>query len=142
VDPVSRREFWDLLRDLVTEGMTILLSTPYMDEAARCHRVGLMHHGRLLLEGEPQALLARFPHRVFRVQGGERDEVLRLLARAPGVLGTSPAGARLRTVVRADSAEELGRQLGALGSSLVPTAPDFEDLFVSRLYEEAPGGRA
>jgi ABC-2 type transport system ATP-binding protein len=142
VDPVSRREFWDLLRDLVSEGMTILLSTPYMDEAARCHRVGLIHQGRLLMEGEPQALLARFPHRVFRVQGGQRDEVLELLDQAPGVLGTSPAGARLRAVVRAEFTEELARRLGALGSSLVATAPDFEDLFVARLREEATRGRA
>jgi ABC-2 type transport system ATP-binding protein len=142
VDPVSRREFWDLLRDLVADGMTILLSTPYMDEAARCHRVGLMHQGRLLLEGEPQALLGRFPHRVFRVEGGQRDEVLQQLEEAPGVLGTSPAGARLRTVVRADLGEELGRRLGALGATLVPTAPDFEDLFVARLREEASGGHS
>ncbi|MBN1608220.1 MAG: ABC transporter ATP-binding protein [Polyangiaceae bacterium] len=142
VDPVSRREFWDLLRALVREGMTILLSTPYMDEAARCHRVGLIHQGRLLLEGEPQALLGRFAHRVFRIQGGQRDEVLRLLEQAPEVLGTSPAGARLRAVVRADFAPELDRRLGALGSTLVPTPPDFEDLFVARLHEEQPGGRA
>jgi ABC-2 type transport system ATP-binding protein len=60
VDPVSRRELWALLHELVQEGMTVLLSTPYMDEAERCHRVALVHEGRLLLEGEPSALLADF----------------------------------------------------------------------------------
>ena len=60
VDPVSRRELWALLHELVHEGMTVLLSTPYMDEAERCHRVALVHQGRLLLAGEPQALLADF----------------------------------------------------------------------------------
>jgi len=58
VDPVSRRELWGLLHEFVEGGMAVLLSTPYMDEAERCHRVGLIHHGRLLLEGAPAALLA------------------------------------------------------------------------------------
>jgi ABC-2 type transport system ATP-binding protein len=58
VDPVSRRELWALLHEFVQEGMTVLLSTPYMDEAERCHRVVLVHEGRLLLCGEPSTLLA------------------------------------------------------------------------------------
>ena len=57
VDPVSRRELWALLHEFVHGGMTVLVSTPYMDEAERCHRVGLVHRGRLLLEGEPSALM-------------------------------------------------------------------------------------
>ena len=60
VDPVSRRELWDLLSEFVDEGMAVLISTPYMDEAARCHRVGLMHLGRILELGEPDKLLADF----------------------------------------------------------------------------------
>jgi drug efflux transport system ATP-binding protein len=56
VDPVSRRELWALLHEFVHGGMTVLVSTPYMDEAERCHRVGLVHRGRLLLEGEPREL--------------------------------------------------------------------------------------
>jgi len=60
VDPVSRRELWALLYEFVHQGMTVLLSTPYMDEAERCHRVALLHEGRILLTGPPQALLAEF----------------------------------------------------------------------------------
>ncbi len=56
VDPVSRRELWALLYEFVHGGMAVLVSTPYMDEAERCHRVGLVHHGRLLLDGDPAAL--------------------------------------------------------------------------------------
>jgi ABC-2 type transport system ATP-binding protein len=56
VDPVSRRELWALLHEFVHGGMTVLVSTPYMDEAERCHRVGLVHRGRLLLEGDPREL--------------------------------------------------------------------------------------
>ncbi len=60
VDPVSRRELWALLHEFVDGGMAVVISTPYMDEAERCHRVGLVHHGRLLLEGPPGRLLADF----------------------------------------------------------------------------------
>jgi ABC-2 type transport system ATP-binding protein len=60
VDPVSRRELWALLHEFVHDGMTVVLSTPYMDEAERCHRVALVHQGRLLLAGEPSALLADY----------------------------------------------------------------------------------
>jgi ABC-2 type transport system ATP-binding protein len=59
VDPVSRRELWDLLSEFVAEGMAVLISTPYMDEAARCHRIGLLHTGRMLLAGDPTDLLAQ-----------------------------------------------------------------------------------
>jgi len=60
VDPVSRRELWELLHEFVEGGMAVVISTPYMDEAERCSRVGLVHHGRLLLEGAPEKLLAAF----------------------------------------------------------------------------------
>ncbi len=57
VDPVSRRELWALLHEFVHGGMTVLVSTPYMDEAERCQRVALVHGGRVLLQGEPRALI-------------------------------------------------------------------------------------
>jgi ABC-2 type transport system ATP-binding protein len=60
VDPVSRRELWALLHEFVHGGMTVLVSTPYMDEAERCHRVGLVHRGRMLEQGEPAALTRGF----------------------------------------------------------------------------------
>jgi len=65
VDPVSRRELWELLHEFVQAGMTILISTPYMDEAERCHRVGLQYRGRILVEGAPQALVAEHGVRSF-----------------------------------------------------------------------------
>lgn len=58
VDPVSRRELWVLLFELAAEGMAVLISTAYLDEAARCHRVGLIHKGRMMLEGQPNVLIA------------------------------------------------------------------------------------
>ena len=73
VDPVSRRELWALLHEFVHGGMAVLVTTPYMDEAERCHRVGLVHHGRLALEGDPAALMrgrASFEE-VFLAEVGE-----------------------------------------------------------------------
>jgi ABC-2 type transport system ATP-binding protein len=75
VDPVSRRELWALLHEFVHDGMTVLLSTPYMDEAERCHRVALVHQGRLLLQGEPNVLLADFAA-ATRAQGSPSFETL------------------------------------------------------------------
>jgi ABC-2 type transport system ATP-binding protein len=137
VDPVSRRELWALLHELVHEGMTVLLSTPYMDEAERCHRVGLIHHGRLLLEGEPAALLAAFPEETYQVEGGERDSVDQTLSRLPEVHAASPAGATLRITVARGSGERVGNALAPLGASLRPMAPSFEDLFLARVRREA-----
>ena len=65
VDPVSRRELWSLLHEFVHGGMAVLVSTPYMDEAERCDRVALVHHGKLLVEGEPRALLSASGHPTF-----------------------------------------------------------------------------
>jgi ABC-2 type transport system ATP-binding protein len=100
VDPVSRRELWALLYEFVSGGMAVLISTPYMDEAERCHRIGLLHHGRLLVEGEPQRLIASFEHEAWEVKGGDRNAALQALANATAVIASSPAGSRLRIVAK------------------------------------------
>jgi len=136
VDPVSRRELWALLHEFVHGGMTVLVSTPYMDEAERCGRVALVHRGRLLLEGEPRALISSFQDEAFEVHGGARDRVDAVLARHPAVIAASPAGERLRTVVAHGAAEEVAGALAPLGATLAKVAPDFEDLFLSRVRED------
>jgi ABC-2 type transport system ATP-binding protein len=85
VDPVSRRELWELLHEFVHGGMTVLISTPYMDEAERCHRVGLAYRGRILVEGAPQALVAEHGVRSF-------EEIF--LARIAAAEGAGPLEAR------------------------------------------------
>ncbi|HET9595822.1 MAG TPA: ABC transporter ATP-binding protein [Anaeromyxobacteraceae bacterium] len=133
VDPVSRRELWALLHEFVDGGMTVLVSTPYMDEAARCSRVGLVHQGRLLVEGAPRALLAAFEDEAYEVTGGERDAVDAALARLPEVRAASPAGSRLRIDVARGGGGRVAAALSPLGAALLPAQPDFEDLFLSRL---------
>ncbi len=136
VDPVSRRELWALLHEFVEGGMTVLISTPYMDEAERCRRVGLVHRGRLVLEGEPASLIAGFEDEAWEVRGGARDAVDAALAALPAVRSTSPAGSRLRIVVARGASEDVAGALRPLGASLERVAPDFEDLFLSRMGEE------
>ena len=71
VDPVARRDFWILLKSLREQGYSLLVSTPYMDEAALCDRLLLLHQGRILAQGSPAELLAAYPYRLFRVDGRE-----------------------------------------------------------------------
>ncbi|HEY6107059.1 MAG TPA: ABC transporter ATP-binding protein [Anaeromyxobacteraceae bacterium] len=138
VDPVSRRELWALLHEFVHGGMAVLISTPYMDEAERCDRVGLAHRGRLLLEGAPRELLAGFEEEAFEVSGGDRDRVDRLLAGLPEVRAASPAGSRLRVDLERGGAARVREALGPLGAEMRAVAPGFEDLFLSRIRREGP----
>jgi ABC-2 type transport system ATP-binding protein len=142
VDPVSRRELWALLHEFVEGGMTVLVSTPYMDEAARCSRVGLVHQGRLLVEGAPRALLAGFEDEAYEVTGGDREAVDAALERLPEVRAASPAGSRLRIDVARGAGARVTAALASLGAALAPAQPDFEDLFLSRLGAAAAGPAA
>jgi ABC-2 type transport system ATP-binding protein len=137
VDPVSRRELWALLHEFVEGGMTVLVSTPYMDEAERCGRVGLIHEGRLLLEGPPRALLASFEDETYEVAGGDRDRIDAALADVPEVHAASPAGSRLRVDVERGGGDRVRAALEPLGAELRPVAPAFEDLFLARIRREA-----
>ena len=136
VDPVSRRELWALLHEFVQGGMAVLVSTPYMDEAERCDRVGLAYRGRLLLEGEPGALLAGFDEEAYEIDGGDRERVEAVVASLPAVRSVSPAGSRLRVDLVAGGREGVAAALAPLGAELRPVAPSFEDLFLSRLQGE------
>jgi ABC-2 type transport system ATP-binding protein len=134
VDPVSRREFWELLHEFLAGGMAIVLTTPYMDEAARCHRAGMLLDGKLLEEGQPSEMLAAFPHPVYRVRG-DRARVTAAVDKNPDVLAFTPAGARVRVVVRHGREDAVRSLVAALGAEASPTSATFEDLFLTRLHE-------
>jgi ABC-2 type transport system ATP-binding protein len=137
VDPVSRRELWDLIYEFVAGGMAVLISTPYMDEAARCHRVGLIHEGRIIAEGAPGELTSSLENDVCEVMGGDRDAVHALLSKMPEVVAASPAGARLRVVLEPGSKSRVEAQLRTAGATLRDVVADFEDLFLARIREAA-----
>ena len=138
VDPVSRRELWDLLYEFVAEGMAVLLATPYMDEAERCHRVGLIHQGRLLTEGEPMELTRTFPHRTLLLAGSDRRGLEEAVEARPEVLALTPHGGSLRVVVHGSREESFRTWLTGTGLSEPPVSvrPDFEDVFLGLLAED------
>jgi ABC-2 type transport system ATP-binding protein len=133
VDPVSRRELWELLYEFVREGMGVLLATPYMDEAARASRVALLSRGRVIAEGEPTSLVAAFEHVVLDVVIADRKQVDDLLEDDPRVLGLTPAGPRLRAVVVAAAADAISAALETRGARVQRVKPDFEDLYLARV---------
>jgi ABC-2 type transport system ATP-binding protein len=141
VDPVSRREFWKLLSEFLAQGITIVLATPYLDEAERCGRVALLHEGRLLALDTPQALRARLPGALFEVIARDHRRALEVLASMPGVSGVQPFGERAH--VRLDRADDLSADaiagwLAARGlgvDSVRPIATTLEDVFIAQLNE-------
>jgi len=152
VDPLSRRELWQIVRRLAKEGMAIVWSTAYLDEAERCDDVLLLNDGRVWFAGSPAVLCERVAARSFQIQGAARDRRA-LLARAlddPRVRDGVIQGDTVRVVVaaaddgtRADPAAvaDLERLAADAGGSLVPVAPRFEDAFID-LLGGGPGGRS
>src|SRR5437868_5341404 len=106
VDPVSRREFWDALTQLSTQGMTILLATPYLDEAERCHRVALMHDGRLHRTGTPAELRQSLGLERLEVRAADLRRAGAALDGRDGIADVQRFGDRLDVLVRDASAGE------------------------------------
>jgi ABC-2 type transport system ATP-binding protein len=131
VDPVSRREVWALLYEFVDEGMGVLVSTPYMDEAARCGRVCLLAGGKVLTEGEPTALVRACEDVVLEARADDRAPLDAYLEAHDGVVAVTPAGERIRALITASRQDEVREGLRALGAVVVDSAPDFEDLYFS-----------
>ena len=147
VDPVSRRDFWRILYSLLSEGVAILASTSYLDEAERCHRVGLLHHGRMLFCDLPAELKKKFPGEILAVHAAQPVKVRTALASAPGVRSALLVGDRVHLFVddAARRLPDLRARLDSAGvayDSIQPVAATIEDLFVSAVESEpdAAGG--
>jgi ABC-2 type transport system ATP-binding protein len=141
VDPVSRREFWKLLAEFLARGVTIVMATPYLDEAERCSRVALLHEGRLLALDQPKALRERLPGQVAEIIAADKQRTAQQLETLPGVLGVQMFGERAH--VRFDPAvirdvDDLSgrlRQAGVTAVSARPIPASLEDVFIARLDE-------
>ncbi|WP_376792488.1 ABC transporter ATP-binding protein [Thermoflexus sp.] len=133
VDPVSRRELWDLLSEFHLQGVTIIVTTPYLDEAERCTRVALMHHGRMLAIDTPDRLRASLGHPVIEVIAQPLLRVHAVLADHPGVLEAVVLGDRVRLVVREGS---LSPQEVAAAARAVPGVTVQEARWASPRLEE------
>jgi len=140
VDPVSRREFWKLLSEFLSQGITIVMATPYLDEAERCTRVALLHEGRLLALDRPDALRATLPGALFEVIVADHRRAPDVLARIPGVAGVQMFGERAHVLMdRADAAADtLAAALtraGLAAAGVRPLAASLEDVFIARLHQ-------
>jgi ABC-type multidrug transport system ATPase subunit len=149
VDAVSRREFWDLLETLQADGLTIIASTPYMDEAARCDRIALIQGGRILAIDPPAAVGHRFPRPLFAVRGLPRATLLTALRKAPHVASAFPFGETVhvsdeRTALEpVQLQEELAAYLAAhdvSDVSVTPVEPGIEDAFMELMGVPAAVG--
>ncbi len=145
VDPLSRRELWDIVYRLVREqGASVLLSTAYLDEAERCDEVVLLHEGKLLAQGRPQELRETMRGRTYRasVAGMDKRSLQAQLAQATGVLDSLIQGDHVRVVMQQGAAAEAAALLpGTGGVELAAVPPRFEDSFVAMLKERAGGER-
>lgn len=144
VDPVSRRDFWRILRDLAGRGLALLVSTPYMDEAAMCDEIVLMHSGHAIGRGTPTAVAASFPRRLLAVTGGDLRRAGDLLGAANiAGLDVHRFGDRLHLVHdNEDQARAAATALQGTGAALAAAEAGIEDVFVemmARAEREASG---
>jgi len=140
VDPVSRREFWKLLSQFLSQGITIIMSTPYLDEAERCSRIALLHEGKVLALDQPSRLRSSLKGNLFEVIVTSPREAQDQLAHQGDITSVQVFGDRLHVWIDHGDAQAAERQLrtaaassGLAPSSLRPIVPSLEDVFIARL---------
>jgi ABC-2 type transport system ATP-binding protein len=142
---VSRREFWKLLSEFLSRGLTIVMATPYLDEAERCARVALLHEGRLLALDEPSRLQAVRAGQLLEVVTGAARPPVEIIARVGGVANVQPFGDRAHVRVAAGAQAAVSRDIEAAlqaagigGVSLRPIAASLEDVFIDLITGHRP----
>jgi len=141
VDPVSRREFWAILSELRSRGITLFVSTPYMDEAERCSTVAFMNGGRIGVCDSPKSIKAAFKGDIIEIVAKPQRAARELVERLDYVLGVEIYGERLQVIVENGSAA-IGRLERDLGDSvevvsIVPKEPTMENAFIEMIKEES-----
>src|SRR5512136_598284 len=146
VDPVTRQDFWQLIIRLVSqEGLSVLVSTPYMDEASRCTHLGFINRGRILIEGTPGQVASRLEGRILELTGEPHEELRHLAQKHEDVEDVQLFGDRLHLRVKEGSADRVIAQLPSLlqasGASVQRVrsiAPTLEDAFIELVEEIEP----
>ena len=138
VDPVSRGEFWNILAGIIKEGVTVLISTPYMDEADRCNEVGMLHEGQLLRTGTPEEISQSLPFETLEVKASPRKRMREIVDQTPQVVNWNPVGDRLRVAIKPGEQQlvmdELQQQFDAEAmqvSVLRPVRKTMADAFIA-----------
>ena len=147
VDPVSRGEFWNILSGILQQGVTIFLTTHYLDEVERCHRVGLMHRGRIIRTGTPDEVKRALPGRVYRIESPALAPAYRALRTKWSSSHVVLYGDRLHLWTTggetevADTVAMLNRE-GLGPAAFHETVPSMEDVFVGLLSESSEEEKA
>jgi ABC-2 type transport system ATP-binding protein len=136
VDPQGRRDFWDLLFELQGDGTTVLVSTHFMDEAERCHRLAILDRGRLVAEGAPADLMRDIPAGVVEIVSERPHDVRACLGRLDGVRSVAQLGNRLRALMDPSVREPASRVRASLEATGLPAEirsvrANLEDVFVA-----------
>jgi ABC-2 type transport system ATP-binding protein len=136
VDPLSRRQFWNLINDLSGRGVTVLVTTHYLDEAEHCHRIAIIHAGKLAALGSASQLKQRFADRpIIELTGDRPVELMEALEHLPGVEKTSLFGTSVHAVVSSNTIDPHILQQSLTGSGLMVrsvsrVSPSLEDVFL------------
>ena len=135
VDPISRRELWKMVQELIQDGLTVMWSTSYLDEAELCREVLLLNEGKLLFAGAPQHLTRRMQDRCWHIRNtqGSRRQLLSRALRQPQVLDGVIQGHAVRLVMREGQRPDLGILQTGPEAELAPVPPRFEDGFIDIL---------
>ena len=146
VDPVSRRDFWAILYQLVEEGTAVVVTTAYLDEAERCNRVGLMHRGQMILCDTPDALKNTIEEECYEVTTRRLNDVREYLASRPGVVSVEPSGSAMHLFLSPAQAspEQLSEDVTQRGLGPVKiqrVAPSLEDIFITMIRRAESGQR-
>jgi ABC-2 type transport system ATP-binding protein len=137
VDPVSRRDFWKILHRLLANGVTLVISTPYMDEAERCNRIGLMHSGKILLVNTPNELKKQTTGKVIEIKCSEPHIISELLKKDKSVISAQAFSDKIRVLL--EDKVEIQDVVSAIKSNNVnimdvrEVLPNLEDIFITKL---------
>ncbi|WOB09116.1 ABC transporter ATP-binding protein [Piscinibacter gummiphilus] len=138
VDPAARRDFWDQIHELAAQGLTVLVSTHYMDEAERCHELAYISYGRLLTRGTVAEVIAGAGLVTWAIHGAGLVDVGHRLRSAPGIRTVAPFGATLHVSADSEAALKAATApLASLGQSLhiTPIEPSLEDVFIALMQQ-------
>jgi ABC-2 type transport system ATP-binding protein len=141
VDPVSRREFWDILTDLHLQGITLIVSTPYMDEAERCSRVGMMYRGRLVICDTPDEIKGMVPGQLIALWASDMRRAKEVVSHLDGVLEVQTYGDQLRIFIddNSEANAPLQTALNATGIDILEirqVQPRMEEAFISLISRQ------